>query len=277
MSVLQIPEDLKLEKSQPILVYEHRSSKSVERQQIILNQNTFSFLTDGKKEVMSAHQSIAIGPTQFLVMKAGHCLMTERLSRGKTYRSVMLTFSNEMLLKFLRKQRIPKPSASAQTVFSFPTDGFVLNFIESLLTISELSQPMQSKLLEVKLEEILLYISEIHGADFLYALAANSDRATQKLIRTIESNQFSKLTIKELAFLCDMSVSTFKREFTRQFATSPIKWFQQKRLAYAHHLVHQEHRKPSEVYYEVGYENLSSFIQAYKQQYKATPRQHRKS
>ncbi len=274
MRVIHIPEDLKLDKSLPIQVYEHRSAKSVERQQITLHQNAFTFLTDGKKEVVSTHSTIAIDPTQFLVMKAGHCLMTERLSRSKSYRSVMLIFSNEVLLKFIRKQRVPKAVVSSQSVFAFSTDVFVRNFVESLLHISRLSQPMQSKLLEVKLEEIMLYLSETYGADFLHTLA-NSDRATQKFIHTVESNQLSKLTIKELAFLCNMSVSTFKREFSKQFATSPIKWFQHKRLAYAQHLLQQEHRKPSEVYYEVGYENLSSFIQAYKQRYKVTPRQHR--
>ena len=277
MRTIHIPEDLKLEKAQPIQVYEHRSAKAVERQQIILNQNAFSFLTDGTKEVVTTNSTIAINPTQFLVMKSGHCLMTERLSRGKSYRSVMLIFSSEVLLQFIRKLRLPKKATAEQSVFAFATDAFVQNFVESLINISKLSQPIQSKLLEVKVEEIMLYISEVYGADFLYALAANSDHATQKFIRTVESNQLSKLTIKELAFLCNMSVSTFKREFSKQFATSPIKWFQHKRLAYAQHLLQQEHRKPSEVYYEVGYENLSSFIQAYKQQYKATPRQHHKS
>ncbi|MBI3220536.1 MAG: helix-turn-helix transcriptional regulator [Bacteroidetes bacterium] len=277
MRVIHIPEDLKLEKTDAIQIFEHRSTKAVERQQIILNQNAFSFLTDGTKEVVSANTSIAIDPSRFLVMKSGHCLMTERLARGKTYRSVMLIFSTEALLKFIRKARLPKVQAPEQTVFSFANDVFVQNFVDSLISISMLSQPMQAKLLEVKLEEIMLYLSEVHGAGFLHALAANSDSATQKLVRTVESNQLSKLSIKELAFLCDMSVSTFKREFSKQFATSPIKWFQQKRLEYAHHLLQQEHRKPSEVYYEVGYENLSSFIQAYKLRYKTTPRQHHKS
>lgn len=277
MRILQIPEDLKLKETQPIQVFEHRSAKAVERQQIVLNQNAFSFLTHGFKEVVSPHTSLAIDPSQFLVMKAGHCLMTERLSHGKTYRSVMLIFSNEVLLKFIRKVRLPKAAAPQQSVFAFTSDAFIQNFVTSLTHISQLPASVQAKMLETKLTEIMLYLSEMYGAAFVHSLAANSDTTTQKLMRTVESNQLSKLSIKELAFLCDMSVSTFKREFSKHYRTSPIKWFQQKRLEYAHHLLQQEHRKPSEVYYEVGYENLSSFIQAYKLHYKTTPRQHHKS
>jgi AraC-like DNA-binding protein len=39
-------------------------------------------------------------------------------------------------------------------------------------------------------------------------------------------------------------------------------------------LLNQKHKKSSEIYFEVGYENLSSFIQAYKSKYNKTPKQH---
>ena len=71
-----------------------------------------------------------------------------------------------------------------------------------------------------------------------------------------------------------MSVSTFKREFEKYYSESPIKWFQNKRLEYAHYLLSQE-KSPSEVYFEAGYENLSSFSQAYKTKYGVTPKHHK--
>ncbi|MEL6484724.1 MAG: AraC family transcriptional regulator, partial [Bacteroidota bacterium] len=105
-------------------------------------------------------------------------------------------------------------------------------------------------------------------------LSANSSDTVQKFIRTIESNALNKLTLKELAFLCNMSISTFKREFEKHYAESPIKWFQNKRLEHANYLLNQERKSPSAIYFEVGYENLSSFIQAYKAKYGITPKQH---
>lgn len=131
-------------------------------------------------------------------------------------------------------------------------------------------------MLEVKFEEIILYLTEKYGTEFLYSFSEKSNDTSQKFIQTVETNWMSKLTLKELAFLCNMSVSTFKREFEKYYAESPIKWFQNKRLEYAHHLLNKEQKKSSEIYLEVGYENLSSFIQAYKSKYGITPKQHHK-
>ena len=74
-----------------------------------------------------------------------------------------------------------------------------------------------------------------------------------------------------------MSVSTFKRKFEKHYTESPVKWFQNKRLEYAHHLLYKQQKSSSEIYLEVGYENLSSFIQAYKSKYGVTPKQHHKN
>ncbi|MFT4202722.1 MAG: AraC family transcriptional regulator [Chitinophagaceae bacterium] len=144
------------------------------------------------------------------------------------------------------------------------------------MDISKLSKNIQKKLLEVKFEEIMLYLTEIYGTDFLYSLAESSNDTAQKFIQTVEMNQLSKLTLKELAFLCGMSVSTSKREFEKHYSESPIKWFQNKRLEYAHYLLNQEQKSSSKIYFEVGYDNLSSFIQAYKSKYGVTPKQHHK-
>lgn len=204
--------------------------------------------------------------------------MTEKLSNIKNYRSILLFFTNEILLKFIRKIELNNKyeSINHKSIFSFEYDDFIHRFVNSLIDISKLSNDIQKKLLEVKFEEIMLYLIEINGTDFLYSLLEKSNNSAQRFFSTIESNQFNKLTLKELAFLCNMSVSTFKREFEKHYAESPIKWFQNKRLEYAHHLLFQEQKSSSEIYLEVGYDNLSSFIQAYKSKYKTTPKQHYK-
>jgi AraC-like DNA-binding protein len=123
----------------------------------------------------------------------------------------------------------------------------------------------------------MIYLTDRYGTDFLHALIENSDDYTQKFTQTIESNKLNRLTLKELAFLCNMSVSGFKRQFKKYYNESPIKWFQNKRLEHAYYLVHQKQKTSSEIYLEIGYENLSSFIKAYKTKFGTTPKQHQKN
>jgi len=277
MNVITLPDELHSNNLQYVWVYDYQSSQEVANQQIILNQNTFSFLMEGNKEVVSDNSTLSIDNSKFLLMKSGHCLMTEKLSETQNYRSILLFFSTESLLKFIRKTNLNKKKTTTyRSIFSFNYDDYIRQFVNSLIEISKLSSDFRMKMLELKFEEIMLYLTEKYGIDFLYSLSENSNDNTQKFIRSIESNQFSKLTLKELAFLCGMSISTFKREFEKLYSESPIKWFQNKRLEHAHFLLNQKQKNSSEIYHEIGYENLSSFIQAYKSKYGITPKQHQK-
>ena len=108
MKIITLPDELNIEISQPVQIFDYHSSKEIAKQQIILNQNTFSFLIEGNKEVIFDNSTLSIDNSKFLIMKSGHCLMTEKLSDTQNYRSVLLFFSNEILLKFIRKNELDK-------------------------------------------------------------------------------------------------------------------------------------------------------------------------
>jgi len=72
------------------------------------------------------------------------------------------------------------------------------------------------------------------------------------------------IPLSSFAKLAGRSLSTFKRDFTKIFETSPEKWLQQKRLEQAHYFISKREMWPSEVYLKVGFENLSYFSFAFK-------------
>jgi AraC-like DNA-binding protein len=276
MNTITLPDELALNSTLSIEVYDYESTQEISKQQILLNKNTFSFLQEGTKEVFFDNSSYAINNSQFLLMKSGNCLMTEKLSNVEEYyRSVLLFFSNEDVLKFIRKFELNAPdSKNYYSTYSFSYDVFIKRFVESLLDISKLSKKIQSRILETKFEEIMLYLVEFKGVEFLYSLISNSNNEYQKFIQTIESNQLNKLTIKELSFLSNMSVSKFKREFEKHFRSTPSKWFQEKRLEHAAFLLKNNSKRPSDIFEEIGYETLSNFTQAFKLKFGLTPKQY---
>lgn len=275
MKTIILPDELILENSKSIQIFNYHSYQEIAKQQIILNQNTFSFLTEGYKEVYFDNTALSINNSEFLIMKAGHCLMTEKLSKTNKYKSILLFFSNDAVLNFIQKNKIePKKIAIQKSVFAFKYDEFILRFVKSLIDISKLPVKTKDNLLQLKFEEIMHYLTNKYGTTFLHLLNRNNSNPSLKFTQTIESNILNKLTLRELAFLCNMSISTFKREFKKHYSEPPIKWFQNKRLEHANYLLHSEQKNASEIYTKVGYQNLSSFIQAYKAKYKITPKQH---
>ncbi len=275
METHKIPHALHPIKNNDASLYDYKSTEECGRQHVTLIQNAFSFLIDGKKEVITNNTTLSIENTNFIFMKSGHCLMTEKTSdSNKKYRSMLLFFSDEALIKFIKKHNLlfaeaPQP----QSAHTFVYDAFTTQFVKSLMEVYKLPQTIKSKLIEAKLEEILLFLVASNGVDFLHSII-NQNNQNKSFTTVVEHNILNKLSLKELAFLSNMSVSSFKRMFEKQYGMSPIKWFQYKRLEHATYLLKQEQKRASEIYLDMGYETLSSFIQAYKSKFGVTPKQH---
>ena len=278
MNIITLPDDLNLKSSQSIAVYDYVNTKEISKQQIILSKNTFSFLQNGTKEVFFDNSTRLINNSQFSLVKAGNSLTIEKSYNDEMqYRSILLFFSNESVFNFIRKFQLkPQDNASYASMYSFDYDLYVKGFTKSILNISKLSKSIQQNILDAKFEEIMLYLIATKGVNFIYSLISNSDNSTQKFIQIVENNIEKKLSIKELSFLTNMSESSFKRVFKKHFQSSPGKWFREKRLEHSAFLLRNKSKRPSDIYQEIGYENLSNFTQAFKIKFGVTPKKYQK-
>jgi AraC family transcriptional regulator, exoenzyme S synthesis regulatory protein ExsA len=77
--------------------------------------------------------------------------------------------------------------------------------------------------------------------------------------------------LEQFAKLTGRSLSTFKRDFTKLYDTTPEKWLQKQKLEQAHFLITQKNKRPSEIYLEVGFESLAHFSTAFKKYFGQTP------
>lgn len=256
-------------------IYDYVINNFLTRNKITLNQNVFSFLQDGTKEVVHFDKQTTIKNNQFLLIKSGKCLMTEKLSQANQYRSLLFFFDDNWLINFIEKHKIKLQSSSETNPFLvFDYDNYIKNFVFSVLQINQQSLALQKQVLTIKLEEIFLYLIHKNGTDFLYKFLNSNVYSREHFTSVIENNIYTNLSVEELAFLCNKSVSAFKREFKKIYNDSPIKWFRQRRLEHASFLLENKKQRASDIYIQIGYENLSSFIQAYKKEFGKTPKQH---
>lgn len=278
MEVVHLPKDLNIPPTELFSVFDYTTPNESFKQMVTLHQNTFSFLIEGYKEVYANEQTVAIKHSHFLLMKKGRCLMTEKLTHTtkESYRSILFFFSNKALIDLVQKHQITykQDIASKTAVFSFKYDEFMRSFVQSLIAISKLEPKLQIKLLTSKFEELITYLVATQQTDFILSLLFEIQQQNQQFIEIVEANKLNKLTIKELAFLSNMSIPTFKRAFEKHFKSSPSKWFLEKRLEHAAFLLQNQSVRPSDIFEEIGYENLSNFIQAFKTKFGITPKQY---
>lgn len=275
MDITVLPQDLKINDSSILQLYDYRSTKNISKTKINLSKNTISFLRTGTKEVIGDDKAVQIGNEHFLIMKSGNCLMTEKISDAfQSYRSILLFFSDEALLYFLEKHNQFSSKPIPKSFYIFEYDSFIQNFVSSLEQVAKLPNSVQAKLLQHKFEEIMLYLLHYHGPDFLNSLVKNMDDKISRLNNIVENNKHNKLSLEELAFLCNMSISTFKREFFKLYQNTPMKWFQEQRLEHIAFMLKTKKNRPIELYEEAGYESFSSFVQAFKKKFGTTPKQY---
>jgi AraC-like DNA-binding protein len=274
MNIFSLPEDLNTNDS--ISIFSYQSSSNTEKSKITLNQNVFSFLTEGTKSVYYSQKNAQINNKEFLLLSSGNCLMSERTTQNGIYKSVLFFFDNSELVNFFMKHpdifdtNIKRSLEEPFIVFQ--VDDFLQNFIASLNLMLATNKPISKAMRVLKLEELMLYMCDKYRNEVISLRTAVLENQEDIIIRkAVEANIGNYITIDELAFLCNMSLSTFKRKFSKLYSTSPNKWFLQKRMELAAALLRNSNEKPSDIYHKVGYENHSSFTHSFKQTFGLTP------
>ncbi|SFN22896.1 transcriptional regulator, AraC family [Chitinophaga sp. YR627] len=263
-----------------ISILRYRTSTPAPRAKIMLQQNLITFLLEGEKTVHFAGSQVTLQPHQFVMLAAGNCLMSEKIAAvNADYHSILILFDNKLLADFFNRHAAllsqQTKTADQPPFLLFEKDAFLVNFIHSLDCMLSDGQSIYYALQKIKLEELFLYLA-VHYPGQIQQIRNMSADANEDLIirQAVTSHMDSNVTVEELAFLCNMSLSSFKRRFARIYDNTPNRWLLEKRMEKAAKMLKQDKLKASEIFYELGYENLSSFIQSFKQIYGKTPKQY---
>ena len=253
-----------------VMIYFYSNSKSSAKNKVTFRKNMFCMLQQGIKEVQTAIGKETVTNNDLLILTSGNTLMSETIAENGKYQAILIFFGNQTLLNFCAKQGFTVIQKSEdKNVLKMQRDDFLNNFCYTL----NLLQQNNIKIDEFKVYEVLGYIQAKYPEIFQgFVSQAFGDSANIKVKQIVDLNANRGLTINELAFLCHMSVSTFKRHFAEIYNMPPQKYLIQVRMAQAKMLV-SLHKRPTEIYAELGYENLSSFSHQFKKHFGVSPKQ----
>jgi AraC family transcriptional regulator, exoenzyme S synthesis regulatory protein ExsA len=144
------------------------------------------------------------------------------------------------------------------------------SYIDSLLVYHNSNSLSNQQLISLKLKEgiLLLLQSEPELKNTLFDF---SEPHKIDLEAFMNKNFHFNVSSERFAYLTGRSLATFKRDFESIFGNTPGKWLQQKRLREAHYLITKKGKIASDIYLDLGFENLSHFSFAFKKQFGVSP------
>lgn len=107
--------------------------------------------------------------------------------------------------------------------------------------------------------------------ELYYWLAKKNCAGKVNLCDFMENHYRDNEPIEQLALASGRSLSTFRRDFLKEFGMPPGKWLLLRRLKEAYRLIIQENRQPSSFIYELGFESFSHFSRSFKAEYGVQP------
>ena len=251
------------------------SSPTLNRESYV-SKHAISVVLNGEQRINSFDgEMIVIRQNQLAFIPKGLYTVSDLMPQGGHFESILF-YIEEEIVKDFQQDFIRKSSHQEKEsdFFISDYDTSFASYLESFFDLIGALPASNPQLLPPKLNEILWLIHSMTSGnrfpEFLNSLQLTGRRNLKVFMET----HFDKpLKIEDYAYLSGRSLSSFRRDFKAYFDLPPQQWLKQKRLEKAFQLLHNQDLNVSEVSLEVGYENTSYFIKAFKEKYAMTPKQ----
>lgn len=256
--------------------YMHQSDK-VKDVQLNIQSPFLLYVVYGQVKLIGPSGEWHVNEKEGALVGRGGYIMSESLSTDNSqFKALLFFISDEMIREFCFNQEITSENVSpieGKYVYHIPYSITLEVYVNSISLImsKENGCNAQSELVKLKGLELLHHLHNDESQDLIGALIAYQDDEESIIRHTVEKNFSNNLSLEELAFLCNMSISNFKRKFEKYFNTTPGKWMREKKLKLAHDLLMKSNKTVDEVSFEAGFSSSSYFIKSFKDEYGTSP------
>ena len=231
------------------------------------------------KQVISNYdgQKMTIEEGQMVYLSKDIYLVSDFVTTNGIFEAFIFFMDDSFLEKYLLfsiGDATPvRENTTKENLTTLQADVQIKQYINALMQVYK-NTDKTFTLVEIKLMELLQLIKSRDGGDiFLSSVLSLKPAKERRNIKDfMQKNYLKNLKVEDYALLTGRSLSSFIRDFKRFYNTTPNQWLIQQRLLKAHDLLTNTHLNVTETALEVGYENISHFIRAYKKQFGHTPK-----
>jgi AraC-like DNA-binding protein len=255
-----ITEDIKLS------CYEDKFFKS----DIMFDHHMLVWFISGETKIVQADATYLFKKGDiFLIPRHQLATIINYPKDGQPHKTVVMHLSTSRLREFYAKLDVKPRALASSPILRYGHHPLLESCISSLVPYFGMEE-LPEDIASLKITEAISILRRIDpGIDDVLANFAKPGKID--LVSYMEKNFMFNLPLAKFGYLTGRSLTTFKRDFSKAFNTTPQRWLTRKRLDLAHYQFVEKRMRPVDVCFEVGFENLSHFSYAFKKQFGYTP------
>ncbi len=245
------------------------------------NKGCFLYIKGNHTKIHSAVNTTEIPAKDGILLKCGNYFVDWVGQIDNDMVEVIAFHLYPNVLQQLYEQELPdliKRQLQGEQVSRLANDSIVERFIENLQFYFDNPSLVNEDVLELKIKELILLLVQSKSAQSITEVFSELFTSRSTGIKEVVSvHVYSNLSVPELAQLCGMSISTFKREFERVYNQSPNNYLIDQRLQKSSELLQNTQKTISEIAYETGFNDPAYFARLFKKRLNLTPSEFRLS
>lgn len=248
------------------------SGATLKNTEMIAEEHSVVRVISGELKVIQYNKTYVFGKDETLLFPRNQLSTLIKSDKdGLPYRAIVVKLTQDVLRAYYEQKRTnPNLTAKTDAIIPLTQNPLLDSFFASILPYFDLNYQLPQELSELKIQEAITVLRSINQ-DIDNILSDFSEPHKINLVEFMEKNYMFNMPIEKFGYLTGRSLTTFKRDFKKAFNTTPQKWLTEKRLELARYQLTEKRRKPIDVFYEVGFENLSHFSFAFKKQFGQSP------
>lgn len=253
------------------ILYSCYVTRNLSNEQFI-PEHIFLYQLSGSLTINDANKEYTIRTGEFCLAKRNRLAKYIKLPpQNGEYKTISVSLHQNFLRDFSKEFGYTADALFCEdAVIKIKTNTLLEKYVNSLSPYFDLDGHENEELLLLKTKEAVLLLLKTNP-DLKNILFDFSEPGKVDLEAFMNRNFRFNISIERFGYMCGRSLTTFKRDFEKVFHTTPGRWLVQKRLEEAYYLITKKGKKPSDVYLEVGFEDLSHFSFAFKKEFGVAP------
>lgn len=244
------------------------------------NDACFIFFDSGSTKINAPYEQKTINKEDAVLLRCGTYFSELLPTLEQEVYDILVFHLPREIIRQVYSEHFPVSSKSNRETFihQVDTSQILHEFIKGLQLYFDNPALVTEQLLRLKIQELIHLLLKTRNIDTLNELFSDAFSPVEvSMKQVVYSHIFTDCSVSDLAMLCNMSPSTFKRQFSKVFNDTPSNFLKNKRLEKAKELLQHNHLSIGEIAFETCFYDTAHFTRSFRKKFGYSPTEYRKA